>query len=173
MTTTAKKETMEFQAEAKQLLQLMTHSLYSNKEIFLRELISNASDACDKLRFEAIANPDLLKTDTDLSIRVDFDEKKRLITISDNGIGMTREEVIENIGTIAKSGTKKFLEKMRMPISLVNLVSVFIPHLSLPIKSPSSPVKPVAMPKKAFAGHPKVKAHSASNPSIKTAVAPK
>ncbi|RMH17212.1 MAG: molecular chaperone HtpG [Gammaproteobacteria bacterium] len=110
--TTATKETMEFQAEAKQLLQLMTHSLYSNKEIFLRELISNASDACDKLRFEAISRPELLKSDAELAIRVDVDEKKRLITVSDNGIGMTRDEIIENIGTIARSGTKKFLEAL-------------------------------------------------------------
>src|SRR6201991_3845651 len=101
-------ETMSFQAEVKQLLNLMIHSLYSNKEIFLRELISNASDAADKLRFEAINNASLFGTDTDLKIKVAFDKEARTITISDNGIGMSREEAIEHLGTIAKSGTKEF-----------------------------------------------------------------
>lgn len=105
----AKKETLGFQTEAKQLLHLMIHSLYSNKEIFLRELISNASDAADKLRFSALANPGLFEDDTDLKITVDFDSKKKTITISDNGIGMNRDEVVENLGTIAKSGTAQFL----------------------------------------------------------------
>jgi molecular chaperone HtpG len=107
--TTATKETLGFQAEVKQILQLMIHSLYSNKEIFLRELISNASDAADKLRFEAIAQPSLLAGDADLKIRIGFDKDARTVTISDNGVGMSREEVIRNIGTIAKSGTKEFL----------------------------------------------------------------
>ena len=106
---TAVKETLGFQAEVKQLLHLMVHSLYSNKEIFLRELVSNASDACDKLRFEAIANPGLYESDGELKIRVSFDKASRTITVSDNGIGMSREEVIANIGTIAKSGTREFL----------------------------------------------------------------
>ena len=110
--TTANKETLGFQAEVKQLLQLMIHSLYSNKEIFLRELVSNASDACDKLRFEAIADPARLENDSELKIGVFFDKDARTITIRDNGIGMSRQEVIENIGTIAKSGTKAFFETL-------------------------------------------------------------
>lgn len=102
-------EKMEFKAEVKQLLHLMIHSLYSNKEIVLRELISNASDAADKLRFEALADSSLYEDDSDLNIRVTFDKKARTLTISDNGIGMSREEVVNNIGTIAKSGTKEFM----------------------------------------------------------------
>ncbi|MCG5262612.1 molecular chaperone HtpG [Cupriavidus gilardii] len=105
-------ETMSFQAEVKQLLHLMIHSLYSNKEIFLRELISNASDATDKLRFEAIANPALLEKDADLAIRIETDSKARTITITDNGIGMSRDEAIRNLGTIARSGTKEFFEQL-------------------------------------------------------------
>ncbi|MDP3308503.1 molecular chaperone HtpG [Methylotenera sp.] len=106
------KESMAFQAEVKQLLQLMIHSLYSNKEIVLRELISNASDAADKLRFEAIANGALFEGDSELKIRVAFDKDARTVTITDNGIGMSREEVIANIGTIAKSGTKEFFNAL-------------------------------------------------------------
>lgn len=105
-------ETLGFQAEVKQLLHLMIHSLYSNKEIFLRELVSNASDACDKLRFEAIDNPALLEGDPELRIRVDFDKEARTITISDNGIGMSRDEAIANLGTIARSGTKEFFSQL-------------------------------------------------------------
>jgi molecular chaperone HtpG len=108
----AEKQTLGFQAEVKQLLQLMIHSLYSNKEIFLRELISNASDASDKLRFEAINNSALFENDSDLKIRVTFDNVARSITISDNGIGMSREEAIEHLGTIAKSGTKEFFSRL-------------------------------------------------------------
>lgn len=104
-----KKETLGFQAEVKQLLNLMIHSLYSNKEIFLRELISNASDAADKLRFAALADPTLLENDPDLKVYVSFNKAARTITISDNGIGMTRDEVIANLGTIARSGTREFL----------------------------------------------------------------
>lgn len=106
------KETMGFQAEAKQLLQLMIHSLYSNKEIFLRELISNASDAADKLRFEALKDDSLFEGDSDLAIKIEFDKDANTVTISDNGIGMSREEVINNLGTIAKSGTAEFLKSM-------------------------------------------------------------
>ena len=106
------KQSMAFQAEVKQLLQLMIHSLYSNKEIVLRELISNASDAADKLRFEAISNGALFEGDSDLKIRVAFDKEARTVTISDNGIGMSRDEVIANIGTIAKSGTKEFFNAL-------------------------------------------------------------
>lgn len=112
MTVTIEKETLGFQAEVRQLLKLMIHSLYSNKEIFLRELISNASDAADKLRFEALANQDLYEGQSDLKIRVSFDKDARTITVSDNGIGMSRDEVIENIGTIAKSGTREFFESL-------------------------------------------------------------
>ncbi|HEY0589861.1 MAG TPA: molecular chaperone HtpG [Pseudoduganella sp.] len=106
------KQTMGFQAEVKQLLQLMIHSLYSNKEIFLRELVSNASDAADKLRFEAINNDALYGNDHELKIRVSFDKQARTITISDNGIGMSRDEAISHLGTIAKSGTKEFFGKL-------------------------------------------------------------
>ncbi|MCW8922814.1 MAG: ATP-binding protein, partial [Gammaproteobacteria bacterium] len=98
-------ETMEFQTEARQILHLMTHSLYSNKEIFLRELISNASDACDKLRFEALADDSLYGDDPDLKITIDFDEEANTVTVKDNGIGMNRQEMIDHIGTIASSGT--------------------------------------------------------------------
>src|SRR6202007_2774495 len=100
MAAAATKETLGFQAEVKQLLQLMIHSLYGNKEIFLRELVSNASDACDKLRFDAIADGSLLEDETRLTIRVSYDKSARTITVSDNGIGMSRQEVIEHIGTI-------------------------------------------------------------------------
>ncbi len=106
------KETLGFQAEVKQLLQLMIHSLYSNKEIFLRELISNASDAADKLRFEAMTHADWYESDPELKIRISFNKEARTITISDNGIGMSRDEVIANLGTIARSGTKEFFTKL-------------------------------------------------------------
>jgi len=110
--TAEKKETLGFQTEAKQLLQLMIHSLYSNKEVFLRELISNASDAADKLRFEALGNGSLYESDPELKIWVDVDPKAKTITIRDNGIGMTRDDVISHLGTIAKSGTAEFLSKL-------------------------------------------------------------
>lgn len=110
--TTAQKETLGFQTEVKQMLHLMIHSLYSNKEIFLRELISNASDACDKLRFEALNNDKLFETEPNINVKIDFDAQANTVTISDNGIGMSRDEVIENLGTIAKSGTAQFLENM-------------------------------------------------------------
>ncbi len=112
MTVEAYKETLEFQAEVKQLLKLMIHSLYSNKEIFLRELVSNASDACDKLRFEALGNDAIYDGDSELKIHIEFDKDARTLTISDNGIGMSRDEVVENIGTIANSGTKKFIDSL-------------------------------------------------------------
>lgn len=108
----AKAETMEFQAEVNQLLKLMIHSLYSNKEIFLRELISNASDACDKLRFEAVANDSLNEGEEQLAVTIGFDAEAHTVTVSDNGIGMNREDVIANIGTIAKSGTRQFMESL-------------------------------------------------------------
>ena len=112
MTVETAKETRSFQTEARQLLDLMIHSLYSNKEVFLRELISNASDACDKLRFEALSDESLYEGDGELAIHVGYDEKARTITVRDNGIGMSREEIIENLGTIAKSGTRQFLEAL-------------------------------------------------------------
>ena len=110
--TSIQKETLGFQAEVKELLQLMIHSLYSNKEIFLRELISNASDAADKLRYEAMTHADWYENQPDLNIKITFDKAARTITIIDNGIGMSREEVISNLGTIAKSGTKEFFSKL-------------------------------------------------------------
>lgn len=106
------RETLGFQTEVKQLLQLMIHSLYSNREIFLRELISNASDACDKLRFEALNHSALLENDSEFKIRVSFDKAARTITVSDNGIGMSREEAVANLGTIAKSGTREFFSQL-------------------------------------------------------------
>ncbi|MGM0595297.1 MAG: molecular chaperone HtpG, partial [Pseudomonadota bacterium] len=112
MTVDAHKETLGFETEVKQLLHLMIHSLYSNKEIFLRELISNASDACDKLRFEALSDDALYEGDNDLQIHVSYDKEGRTVTIRDNGIGMSRDEVIQNLGTIAKSGTRAFLEQL-------------------------------------------------------------
>jgi molecular chaperone HtpG len=112
MNTTTTKETLGFQAEVTELLRLMVHSLYGNKEIFLRELVSNSSDAADKLRFEALADPALFEQDPELKIRVSHDKAARTITVSDNGVGMSRQEVIEQIGTIAKSGTREFLSRL-------------------------------------------------------------
>ena len=106
------KQTLGFQTEARQLLKLMIHSLYSNKEIFLRELISNASDAIDKLRFLSLENPELLDGEAGFEIRIEFDQDQKTITITDNGIGMSRDEVVENLGTIAKSGTAQFLTNL-------------------------------------------------------------
>ncbi len=110
--TTTNLETLGFQTEVKQLLQLMIHSLYSNREIFLRELISNASDACDKLRFEGLHNAALFENDSDMAIRIGYDKTARTLTITDNGIGMSRDEVIGNLGTIAKSGTREFFSRL-------------------------------------------------------------
>jgi molecular chaperone HtpG len=112
MSATMTKETLGFQAEVKQLLNLMIHSLYSNKEIFLRELISNAADAADKLRFEALENDALYESDAQLKIEIKFDKKERTVTVSDNGVGMSRAEVIANIGTIARSGTREFFQSL-------------------------------------------------------------
>ncbi|MGB5337258.1 MAG: molecular chaperone HtpG [Woeseiaceae bacterium] len=112
MADSSKRETLGFQTEVRQLLQLMIHSLYSNKEIFLRELISNASDAADKLRFESLADPGLLGNDTELAVRIEVDAEKQQLAIVDNGIGMSRDELIDNLGTIARSGTAEFLQKM-------------------------------------------------------------
>ena len=112
MTIDAHQETLSFQAEVKQLLDIVVHSLYSNEEIFLRELTSNASDAIDKLRFGSLTDPALLESDADLNIKITYDKDARTLTISDNGVGMTREEAVANLGTIAKSGTREFISKM-------------------------------------------------------------
>ena len=130
----SEKQTLGFQAEVKQLLQLMIHSLYSNKEIFLRELISNASDAADKLRFEAINNGALFENDPELKIKVSFDKEARTITISDNGIGMTRDDAVEHLGTIAKSGTKEFFSKLSGD-QQKDAAPVSYTHLTLPTKA--------------------------------------
>ena len=106
------KHTHSFQAEVSQLLHLVTHSLYSNKEIFLRELVSNASDACDKLRYEALNNAALFEGQSELEVRVSFDKEAKTITIADNGIGMSQQEAIDHLGTIAKSGTREFMGKL-------------------------------------------------------------
>lgn len=112
MSVETQKETLGFQTEVKQLLHLMIHSLYSNKEIFLRELISNASDAVDKLRFEALSKPELLEGGGELKIRVSFDKDAKTVTLEDNGIGMSRDDVITHLGTIAKSGTADFMKNL-------------------------------------------------------------
>lgn len=119
------KEVLGFQSEVKQLLNLMIHSLYSNKEIFLRELISNASDAADKLRFEALSNPDLYAGDGDLKVQVSVNKEQKTLTISDNGIGMNREEIVKNLGTIARSGTKEFIANLGESSKDSNLIGQF------------------------------------------------
>src|SRR5512133_1516119 len=106
------KQTLSFQAEVAQLLHLVTHSLYSNKDIFLRELVSNASDACDKLRYEALNNTALYEDAPNLEVRVSFDKQARTLTITDNGIGLSQQEAIDNLGTIAKSGTREFMNRL-------------------------------------------------------------
>ena len=111
--TRADRETLGFQAEVKELLQLMIHSLYSNPEIFLRELISNASDACDKLRFEALNRAELFEDAPNLEVRVAFDVEAKTITITDNGIGLSEPEAVANLGTIAKSGTREFMSALQ------------------------------------------------------------
>ena len=150
MTETTQKQTHGFQAEVKQLLQLMIHSLYSNKEIFLRELVSNASDAADKLRFLALSDSSLYDNDGDLRVRISLDEAAKTITISDNGIGMTRDEVISHLGTIAKSGTKEFFSQLSGEASkdsqlIVSSASVFILPLLWLTKSQFAPAKPVLL----------------------------
>ena len=112
MSEAVQTESFSFQTEAQQILHLMIHSLYSEREIFLRELISNASDACDKLRFESLTDKSLLDDEGELCVEVSIDKKKRTITVRDNGIGMSRDEVIDNIGTIARSGTRGFLDAL-------------------------------------------------------------
>src|SRR5947207_508449 len=113
MEDTPMSETLEFKAELKQLLHLITHSLYSNQEIFLRELISNASDAINKLKFDSLQHEELLEGDKDWKIKIRTDKDAGTLTVSDNGIGLSRDEAVENLGTIAKSGTKAFLEALK------------------------------------------------------------
>src|SRR5690554_361102 len=113
MSVDTQKQTLGFQTEVKQLLHLMIHSLYSNKEIFLRELVSNASDAADKLRFEALSRPELLENDPELKIRISFDKEANTLTVEDNAIGMSRDDVLSHLGTIAKSGTAEFRSEER------------------------------------------------------------
>ena len=126
-TATANRETLGFQTEVKQLLQLMIHSLYSNCEIFLRELVSNASDACDKLRFEGLHNAALFENDSEMSIRIGYDKEARTLTISDNGIGMNHDELLETLGTIARSGTGAFLEQLGKDAQLrLGLLSIIV-----------------------------------------------
>ena len=121
----SQKHTHSFQAEVQQILHLVTHSLYSNKEIFLRELVSNASDACDKLRFEALDNAELYEDKPDFEIRVFFDAAAKTVTVRDNGIGMSEAEAIEHLGTIAKSGTREFLAKLGDKKGDANLIGQF------------------------------------------------
>jgi hypothetical protein len=175
--TTATKETLGFQAEVKQLLQLMIHSLYSNKEIFLRELISNASDAADKLRFEAMTHPDWYESNPDLAIQIELDKAARTLTISDNGIGMSRDEVISNLGTIAKSGTKEFFSKLsgdqQKDAALIGQFGVgFIRRLSLPTALPLKPAGLAYQPVTAFAGSRMALANSPSSPLTGLSAAP-
>ncbi|MDE0286777.1 MAG: ATP-binding protein, partial [Gammaproteobacteria bacterium] len=112
MTADTKKEALGFQTEVQQLLDLMIHSLYSNQEIFLRELISNASDAADRLRFEGLQDDSLFEDDPELKIRVEYNKTQKTVTVLDNGIGMSRQEVVDNLGTIAKSGSRQFFESL-------------------------------------------------------------
>ncbi len=138
MTEAVHMETHGFQTEIKQLLNLMAHSLYSNKEVFLRELISNAADAADKLRFKALSDSALYEDDGQLRVRLIIDKEKQTLTISDNGIGLTRDQAIEHLGTIAKSGTAEFFSHLsgdhpKTPNSSVNSVLASTRHLLLPI----------------------------------------
>ena len=138
MAETAHQETHGFQTEVKQLLQLMIHSLYSNKEIFLRELVSNAADAADKLRFKALSNDSLYEGDGDLHVKLSIDKDAGTITIADNGIGMNKADVIEHLGTIAKSGTKEFFGKLSGDDAKDSQLIVTIKHK---VPSGSQPVK--------------------------------
>lgn len=178
MTTATKEETLGFQTEVKQLLNLMIHSLYSNREIFLRELISNAADACDKLRYAALDNDALFEGDSELRVEIEHDSEAGTVTLRDNGIGMNREDVIANLGTIAKSGTAEFLQQMSGEQQKdANLIAssgwAFIPALSSLMKSPCVPAKPAVKPPKALSGAPKGKANSALPRWSSSVTAPK
>ena len=155
------KQTHAFQAEVAQLLHLVTHSLYSNKEIFLRELVSNASDACDKLRYEALNNAALFEDQPNLDIRISFDKTAKTITIADSGIGMSEQEAIDHLGTIAKSGTKDFVGKLAMirnrrpktpAHSSDNLELVFIQVISSPTELQLKRAEQAQRQRTAYAG---------------------
>jgi len=182
----AQKETLGFQAEVKQLLNLMIHSLYSNKEIFLRELISNASDACDRLRFEALNNAALYDDDSELKIRVAYDKDARTISISDNGIGLSREEAVQHLGTIAKSGTREFFSALTGDQAKdahligqfgVGFYSSYIVADKVTVISRraglEADVAPVSKPTRAFAGNRAARASSPSRWSSAHSVAPR
>ena len=128
-------EKKEFKTEVQQLLNLVIHSLYSNKDIFLRELISNGSDAIDKLSFEALSNKELIKDDPEFRIKLFVDNEAKTLRIEDNGIGMTRDELEENIGTIARSGTRRFMEELKKGQAEANPEPVSYTHLTLPTKA--------------------------------------
>ena len=177
MTNETSKQTLGFQTEVKQLLQLMIHSLYSNKEIFLRELVSNAADAADKLRFEALTDARLLEGDADLAVRVSFDKDARTVTIEDNGIGMSREEAIAHLGTIAKSGTGEFIKQLSGDAKKdSNLIGQFgvasIRPSSSPTRSMSTPAAPACRPAKACTGPAAARASSTWPTSRKPAAVP-
>ena len=173
MGATVEAESRPFQTEVRQLLKLMIHSLYSNKEIFLRELVSNASDALDKLRFEALSSPELMGDDSELLVRVDIDKDARTISITDNGIGMSRADIVENLGTIAKSGTAEFLGQMtgdaRKDAQLigqfgVGFYSAFMVAEKVEVSTRSwQPDEPASVPTRAFAGHRAARASSRSS----------
>jgi molecular chaperone HtpG len=152
MTVDAHKETLGFQAEVRQLLDLMIHSLYSNKEIFLRELVSNAADAADKLRFEALGDDALYEGDGELRIRIAFDKEARTVSVTDNGIGMSRQEVQEHLGTIARSASTR--------------------RSSSPTGSPWKRAAPASAPSTACAGSPRGRANTPSRPSSARRAAP-
>lgn len=177
MTVETDKQTLGFQTEVKQLLQLMIHSLYSNKEIFLRELVSNAADAADKLRFEALVKPELLEGSGELRIRVDHDKDARTVTIDDNGIGMSREDAVSHLGTIAKSGTADFLKHLSGDQKKdANLIGQFGVGSTAPSSSPTrsmcTRVAPVCRPAKAFTGLRVAKANSKLPASTSPSAAP-
>nr|WP_241879675.1 ATP-binding protein [Psychrobacter sp. PraFG1]UNK06508.1 ATP-binding protein [Psychrobacter sp. PraFG1] len=166
-----------FEAEVAQLLHLVTHSLYSNSDIFVRELVSNASDACDKLRFEATSDDSLYEDDGELKVRIDIDTEAKTITFIDNGIGMNEADTIENLGTIAKSGTKAFLEQLsesqKQDGQLIGQFGVgFTQALSLQTRLLLNHVKRVSLQTKAYAGYLTVLVNLPLRASPKTAAAP-
>jgi molecular chaperone HtpG len=172
----SQKQTLSFQAEVQQILHLVTHSLYSNKEIFLRELVSNASDACDKLRFEALDNATLYEDAPELMIHVFFDAEAKTITIRDNGIGMSQAEAIEHLGTIAKSGTREFIAKLGDKKGDANLIGQFgvgfYSGSSSPIASRSSRAAPDCRRPKVCGGSARGRGSSRSSRSTSRRAAP-
>ena len=177
MATQTHSQTLSFQAEVAQLLKLVTHSLYSNPDIFLRELISNASDACDKLRFEALNDGALYENDSELKVRVSFDKDAKTLTIADNGIGMSQQEAIEHLGTIAKSGTREFVAKLsgdqKNDAQLIGQFGVgFYSGFIVADKSLWKAAAPAYPPVRAFAGRAKAPANSKSPTSSAPSAAP-